>query len=149
MELFEQIRREYEHAVGTIQGVARKFGVHQRMVREAIESALPRDLGLTSFPGEIGCTAVPKAHIAVDWCGGFDFCLFLANADGLPVRHSSTFIAAQRRVFLANSTAATSGARLLANAAVLSAVRTLPRPAAGADSTRALVRGPYRACWSF
>ena len=28
VELFEQIRREYEHGVGTIQGVARKFGVH-------------------------------------------------------------------------------------------------------------------------
>lgn len=42
MELFEQIRREYEHGVGTIQGVAQKFGVHRRMVREAIESAVPR-----------------------------------------------------------------------------------------------------------
>jgi hypothetical protein len=42
VELFEQIRREYEHGVGTIQGVARKFGVHRRMVREAIESAVPR-----------------------------------------------------------------------------------------------------------
>ena len=30
MELFEQIRREYEHGVGTIQGVARKLGVHRR-----------------------------------------------------------------------------------------------------------------------
>ena len=26
MELFEQIRREYEHGVGTIKGVAQKFG---------------------------------------------------------------------------------------------------------------------------
>lgn len=41
MELFEQIRREYEHGVGTIKGVARKFGVHRRMVREAIASAVP------------------------------------------------------------------------------------------------------------
>ncbi|MBV8843229.1 MAG: IS21 family transposase [Bryobacterales bacterium] len=41
MELFEQIRREYEHGVGTIKGVARKLGVHRRMVREAIASALP------------------------------------------------------------------------------------------------------------
>ncbi len=41
MELFEQIRREYEHGVGTIKGVARKFGVHRRMVREAIASAIP------------------------------------------------------------------------------------------------------------
>ena len=41
MELFEQIRREYEHGVGTIKGVAPKFGVHRRMVREAIASAVP------------------------------------------------------------------------------------------------------------
>ena len=43
MELFEQMRREYEHGVGTIKGVARKFGVHRRMVREALGSALPQD----------------------------------------------------------------------------------------------------------
>ena len=42
MELFEQIRREYKHGIGTIQGVARKFGVHRRMVREAIGNAVPR-----------------------------------------------------------------------------------------------------------
>ena len=41
VELFEQMRREYEHGEGTIRGVARKFGVHRRMVREALESALP------------------------------------------------------------------------------------------------------------
>lgn len=42
MELFEQIRREYKHGVGTIKGVALKFGVHRRMVREAIGSAVPK-----------------------------------------------------------------------------------------------------------
>ena len=41
VELFEQIRREYEFGVGTIQGVARKFGVHRRMVREALAEAIP------------------------------------------------------------------------------------------------------------
>jgi len=41
VELFEQIRREYEHGEGTIRGVARRFGVHRRMVREALGSALP------------------------------------------------------------------------------------------------------------
>lgn len=41
MELFEQIRREYEHGIGTIKGVARKLGVHRRMVREAIANAVP------------------------------------------------------------------------------------------------------------
>jgi transposase len=41
VELFEQMRREYEHGAGTIKGVARKFGVHRRMVREAIGNAVP------------------------------------------------------------------------------------------------------------
>lgn len=41
VELFEQIRREYEFGCGTIIGVAEKFGVHRRMVRQAIECALP------------------------------------------------------------------------------------------------------------
>lgn len=41
VELFEQIRREYEFGCGTIKGVAEKFGVHRRMVRQAIECALP------------------------------------------------------------------------------------------------------------
>lgn len=41
VELFEEIRREYEFGVGTIQGVARKFGVHRRLVREALGTAVP------------------------------------------------------------------------------------------------------------
>jgi transposase len=41
VELFEQLRREYEFGIGTIQGVAKKFGVHRRMVREALANALP------------------------------------------------------------------------------------------------------------
>lgn len=41
VELFEQIRREYEFGIGTIQGVSKKFGVHRRMVREALSNALP------------------------------------------------------------------------------------------------------------
>ena len=36
VELFEQIRREYEFGVGTIKGIARKLGVHRRMVRQAL-----------------------------------------------------------------------------------------------------------------
>ena len=36
MELFEQIRREYEHGGGTIRGIAKKLGIHRRMVREAL-----------------------------------------------------------------------------------------------------------------
>ncbi len=41
VELFEQMRREYEHGVGTVRGVARKFGVHRRMVRQALGEAMP------------------------------------------------------------------------------------------------------------
>jgi transposase len=41
VELFEEIRREYEFGVGTIKGVARKLKVHRRMVREAIANAVP------------------------------------------------------------------------------------------------------------
>lgn len=41
VDLFAQIRREYEFGIGTIKGVARKLGVHRRMVREALTSALP------------------------------------------------------------------------------------------------------------
>ena len=41
VELFEEIRREYEFGIGTIAGVAKKLKVHRRMVREAIGSAVP------------------------------------------------------------------------------------------------------------
>jgi hypothetical protein len=43
VELFEAIRREYEFGVGTIQGVAHKFGVHRRLVREALGTAIPAE----------------------------------------------------------------------------------------------------------
>jgi hypothetical protein len=41
VELFEQIRREYEFGIGSIKGVARKLGVHRRMVRQALANADP------------------------------------------------------------------------------------------------------------
>jgi hypothetical protein len=41
VELFEQIRREYEFGIGTIKGVATKLGVHRRMVRQALANAAP------------------------------------------------------------------------------------------------------------
>ena len=50
VELFEEIRREYEFGVGTIAGVARKVKVHRRMVREAIGSALPQPRKKTQRP---------------------------------------------------------------------------------------------------
>jgi transposase len=43
VELFEQIRREYEHGGGTIRGIAKKLGIHRRMVREAVLSAVPSE----------------------------------------------------------------------------------------------------------
>lgn len=43
MELFEQIRREYEFGIGTISGVSRKLQVHRRLVREALSSAVPAE----------------------------------------------------------------------------------------------------------
>ena len=42
VELFEEIRREYEHGAGTVKGVARKLGVHRRLVREALADAIPK-----------------------------------------------------------------------------------------------------------
>jgi transposase len=41
VELFEEIRREYEFGEGIVLGVARKLGVHRRMVRQALASAEP------------------------------------------------------------------------------------------------------------
>ena len=41
MALFEEMRREHEFGVETIQGVARKLGVHRRMVRQALGDAVP------------------------------------------------------------------------------------------------------------
>jgi transposase len=41
VELFEQIRREYEYGAGTIRAVAKKLGIHRRMVRQALADAQP------------------------------------------------------------------------------------------------------------
>jgi transposase len=43
VELFEELRREYEFGVGSVAGVARKFGVHRRLVREALGDAVPHE----------------------------------------------------------------------------------------------------------
>jgi hypothetical protein len=48
VELFEQIRREYRFGVGTISGVAKQFGVHRRIVRQALASALPPERKLAA-----------------------------------------------------------------------------------------------------
>src|SRR5260370_2471991 len=41
VELFEEIWREHAHGAGTIRAVAKKLGVHRRMVRQALASAVP------------------------------------------------------------------------------------------------------------
>src|SRR5204862_599030 len=48
--LFEELRREYEFGLASISGVARKFGVHRRMVREALESSMPMRLPAKARP---------------------------------------------------------------------------------------------------
>ena len=42
MELFEELRRDYA-AGETIKSLARKYGIHRRMVRQAIDNAVPPD----------------------------------------------------------------------------------------------------------
>ena len=61
VELFEEIRREYEFGVGTIAGTAKKLGVHRRMVREAIHSALPAPRAFADSTREVGSS---PTHIA-------------------------------------------------------------------------------------
>ncbi len=41
MELFEEIRPEHAHEAGSIRAVARKLGMHRRMVRQAVLGAIP------------------------------------------------------------------------------------------------------------
>jgi hypothetical protein len=64
VELFEQIRREYEFGIGTIVGVATKLGVHRRMVREAIGSV--RREGRPNHTAELGQFRIPKSQT---WAG--------------------------------------------------------------------------------
>jgi transposase len=45
VELFAEIRREYQFGIGTIKGVARKLGVHRRVVRQALADAVPPPRG--------------------------------------------------------------------------------------------------------
>jgi transposase len=41
VELFEEIRREYEFGNRSVRAIAKKLGVHRRMVRQALGSAVP------------------------------------------------------------------------------------------------------------
>jgi hypothetical protein len=42
VELFEEIRLEHARGTGSIRAVAKKLGVHRRLVRQALASAIPR-----------------------------------------------------------------------------------------------------------
>src|ERR1700690_3605949 len=46
--LFEEIRREHAHGAGTIRAVAKKLGVHRRMVRQALASSIPPERKLAA-----------------------------------------------------------------------------------------------------
>jgi len=59
VELFEAIRREYQFGVGTIKGVARKLGIHRRMVREALADAVPKERKKSERPRPKLAPAVP------------------------------------------------------------------------------------------
>ncbi len=59
VELYEQIRREYEFGAGSVIGVARKLGVHRRMVREAVRNAVPAQRKKTERPAVKMAAAAP------------------------------------------------------------------------------------------
>src|SRR5450631_4801531 len=48
VELFEEIRREHTHGAGTIRAVAKKLGVHRRMVRQTLASSIPPERKLAA-----------------------------------------------------------------------------------------------------
>jgi hypothetical protein len=64
VELFEQIRREYEHGGGTIRGIAKKLGIHRRMVREAVLSVVPLE------PKPTDCRVARRSFISSMSCLG-------------------------------------------------------------------------------
>ena len=41
MQLYKRLRREYEHGLGSIRGVAQKYKVHRRTVRAALKNSVP------------------------------------------------------------------------------------------------------------
>lgn len=50
VDLFEELRRELAFGVGAVRAVARKFHVHRRVVRQALESSVPPDRKVAARP---------------------------------------------------------------------------------------------------
>ena len=85
VDLFEQLRREHEFGVGTIAGVAAKFGVHRRLVRQAMA-----DAGLAQVPILAGGAALKQSTalaLNVDFVGqtAFDAVKYLDPLFGDPI----------------------------------------------------------------
>lgn len=66
VELYEQIRREYEFGAGSVLGVARKLGVHRRMVREAVRNAVPAQRKKTERPAVKMGAAVSLVEVILE-----------------------------------------------------------------------------------
>jgi transposase len=66
VELYEQIRREYEHGAGTIRAVARKLNVHRREVRLALASAMPAERKTPERERPKLAAAIPFIDVALE-----------------------------------------------------------------------------------
>ena len=66
MELFEEIRREYEHGIGTVRGIAKKLGVHRRTVRRYVRER-KEEIGLTSREVFVPQSYELGEEAQVDW----------------------------------------------------------------------------------
>ena len=67
MHLYKRLRREYEHGLGTIRGVAQKYKVYRRTVRAALKNAVP--LKRTVTPRERPKMALAIPFMPRSWVG--------------------------------------------------------------------------------
>src|SRR3984893_17915710 len=59
MQLYKRLRREYEHGLGSIRGVAQKYKVHRRTVRAALKNAVPPKRKVTTRERPKMALAIP------------------------------------------------------------------------------------------